>query len=293
MSSATKGSRYSAGRLEVAAEDGLGVVDEHREVGAALVADEERSVVGDELGEQRHDEQREEDPQRDVAAAVRAKGAPAPLGDRRQPPLPGGLRPSLEVALLLGTGGRVRQEIGAVAAHRPVLDERVHRLGWRPFGTPVREAARGAIVQAVDQPLLATEPLACPPLAAPRRGAGIIFATALPGAMPVDVTPFATGLGAGPSRCGLLDTGPVALETASTGLVRFVPVAPFPTPALFSASRPRAAGALPGERSRERPPLEVDARVDDGVHDVADDVEHQPEHGEEEQRAEHDRVVAG
>ena len=63
--------------------------------------------------------------------------------------------------------------------------------------------------------------------------------------MPVDVTPFATGLGAGPSRCGLLDTGPVALETASTGLVRFVPVAPFPTPALFPRPGPERPGPFP------------------------------------------------
>ena len=70
--------------LEVAAEGRLRIGDERRENRLAVVADEERLVVGDELGEQRDDEQDQEDPERPVAAPVGLEILPAPPVDRRQ-----------------------------------------------------------------------------------------------------------------------------------------------------------------------------------------------------------------
>ena len=48
--------------LEEAAELGLGIGDEHREIEPALVADQQRPVVGDQLGEQGQAEQDQEQP---------------------------------------------------------------------------------------------------------------------------------------------------------------------------------------------------------------------------------------
>ncbi len=56
---------------EFAAEVGLGVEGEDREAPRALKADDEGAVVGDELGEERDQEDREEHPQRPEGPAVR------------------------------------------------------------------------------------------------------------------------------------------------------------------------------------------------------------------------------
>ena len=77
-------------RFEVAAKRGFRIGEEHREVGLAVEANVERLVVGDEFREQRDHEQREENPQRPIAAPVGLEIPPAPLVDRRQgdPPQP-------------------------------------------------------------------------------------------------------------------------------------------------------------------------------------------------------------
>ena len=59
--------------LEEAAEGGLRIGDEDGEVEAAVVADEQRLVVGDQLGAQADQQQRREDPQRPAAAPVGAE----------------------------------------------------------------------------------------------------------------------------------------------------------------------------------------------------------------------------
>ncbi len=70
---------------EDAAEGGLRIVEEHRHEEMAVVEDEERAVVGDELGEQAQDEEQEEEPERPEAAPVGAEvGEPARV-DRREP----------------------------------------------------------------------------------------------------------------------------------------------------------------------------------------------------------------
>ena len=69
---------------EVVAEFGVRIVEDHREVILAVVVDEQRLVVGDELGEQRDHEQHEEYPQRPIAAPVGLEIVPAPDVDRRQ-----------------------------------------------------------------------------------------------------------------------------------------------------------------------------------------------------------------
>ena len=48
------------------------------------ILDQERPVVGDQLGEQRDDEQDQEDPERPVAAPVRLEILPAPAVERRR-----------------------------------------------------------------------------------------------------------------------------------------------------------------------------------------------------------------
>src|SRR5262249_32661087 len=57
---------------------------EYGEKVLAIVADVERAVVGDELGEQRYDKQDRKDPQRDVAAPIALEVVPAAAIDRRQ-----------------------------------------------------------------------------------------------------------------------------------------------------------------------------------------------------------------
>ena len=49
-------------------------------------AHEDGPVVGDELGEEADDEQRQEDPQRPEAALIGTKEAEAPLSQRRDAP---------------------------------------------------------------------------------------------------------------------------------------------------------------------------------------------------------------
>ena len=70
--------------LEVAAEGRLRIGDEGRPVEMAVIFDQERPVVGDQLGEQRHHEQDHEDPERPVAAPVRLEILPAPPVERRR-----------------------------------------------------------------------------------------------------------------------------------------------------------------------------------------------------------------
>ena len=70
--------------LEIAAERGLRIGDEDREIRLAFELDVERLVVRDEFGEQRKGEQDQEDPERPVAAAVGLEVLPAPLGDGRE-----------------------------------------------------------------------------------------------------------------------------------------------------------------------------------------------------------------
>ena len=71
---------------EEAAELRFRIIDRDREQELALVAHEDRPVVGEQLGEHRqHDEGREHD-EAPVAAPVGLEVAPAALGDRRRPP---------------------------------------------------------------------------------------------------------------------------------------------------------------------------------------------------------------
>ncbi len=69
--------------LEVAAEGRLGIADEGRPVEVAVILDQERPVVGDQLGEQRDHEQHEEYPERPVSPPVRLEVLPAPPVERR------------------------------------------------------------------------------------------------------------------------------------------------------------------------------------------------------------------
>ena len=72
------------GAGQEAAELLLRVVDENGDEPLALVAGEDRPVVGDELGEQAQHEQDREDPERPVAAPVGAEVLPAPAVDGRE-----------------------------------------------------------------------------------------------------------------------------------------------------------------------------------------------------------------
>ena len=72
------------GGLEVAAESGLGIADEGRPIEMAVELDQERTVVGDQLGKQRDHEQDQEDPERPVAAAVGFEVLPAAAVERRR-----------------------------------------------------------------------------------------------------------------------------------------------------------------------------------------------------------------
>ena len=70
-------------RIGLFDEGGVGVGDDCRKVPFAVDADEDRLVVGDEVGEQRENEQQQKHPQRPVAAPVGLEAFPAPLVDRR------------------------------------------------------------------------------------------------------------------------------------------------------------------------------------------------------------------
>ena len=72
--------------LELAAEGGLRVGHEDGRVEFAVVIDQERLVVGDELREQSDQEDRQEDPERPVAARVGAEVVQAPARERRDLP---------------------------------------------------------------------------------------------------------------------------------------------------------------------------------------------------------------
>ena len=70
-------------RLEIAAEPRFRIGREDRHQELALVGDEDRLVVGDELGEEAQDEERREDPEGPVAAPVGAEVLQTPPGQRR------------------------------------------------------------------------------------------------------------------------------------------------------------------------------------------------------------------
>ena len=72
------------GGFEIAAEGGLGIAEEGRPIETAVIFDEERPVVGDEIGEQRDHEQDEEDPERPIAPAVGLEVLPAAAVERRR-----------------------------------------------------------------------------------------------------------------------------------------------------------------------------------------------------------------
>src|SRR5207302_1058280 len=72
-------------RRKLPAESRLWVVDKHRRVPAALVADDDRPVIRDEFGEKCDDEQREKDPQRPEAASVPPEGVEPPPRERCDP----------------------------------------------------------------------------------------------------------------------------------------------------------------------------------------------------------------
>jgi hypothetical protein len=72
------------GGFEVTAEGGFGIADEGRPIEMAVILDQERPVVGDQLREQRDHEKKREDPERPVAAAVRLEILPATAVERRR-----------------------------------------------------------------------------------------------------------------------------------------------------------------------------------------------------------------
>ena len=74
-------------RLE-AAELILWIVEENGKENLAFVGGDQRPVVGDELGEQRSDEQDQKDPKRPRAALVAAEIVEPPLIHRREPGTP-------------------------------------------------------------------------------------------------------------------------------------------------------------------------------------------------------------
>src|SRR5215472_16517807 len=63
---------------------GIGIGDENRKKILAVETDEQRPVIGDELGEEREDEQRQEQPKRNVAAPIGLEIAPTPSVERRE-----------------------------------------------------------------------------------------------------------------------------------------------------------------------------------------------------------------
>jgi hypothetical protein len=72
------------GGFEIATKSGFGIADEGREIQMAVELDQERTVVGDQFGEQRDHEQDQEDPERPVAAAVGLEVLPAAAVERRR-----------------------------------------------------------------------------------------------------------------------------------------------------------------------------------------------------------------
>src|SRR3981081_1606541 len=70
------------GGLEVAAEGGLGIADEGRKVQMPVELDEARTIIGNQLGEQRDEEQKQKNPERPVTPAVRLEILPAALVER-------------------------------------------------------------------------------------------------------------------------------------------------------------------------------------------------------------------
>jgi hypothetical protein len=71
------------GRFKIAAERGLGIADEGRKIQTAVELDQERAIIGDQLGKQRHREQDQEDPERPVAPAIGFEVLPAAAVERR------------------------------------------------------------------------------------------------------------------------------------------------------------------------------------------------------------------
>ena len=57
-------------RVEITAEGGLRIEPQEREVDAAVILDQQRSIVGDDLSEQRSEKQHEENPGRPITALV-------------------------------------------------------------------------------------------------------------------------------------------------------------------------------------------------------------------------------
>ena len=89
------------GGREIAAEGRLGIVADQRRVEAAVVVDEDRLVVGQELGEQRQEEQHAEDHQRVDAALARAEvGEPPTIERRHQPRASKSMRGSTTVYMM-------------------------------------------------------------------------------------------------------------------------------------------------------------------------------------------------
>ena len=72
------------GGFEIAAEGGLGIAEKHRPIEPAVILDEERLVVGDEIGKQRDHEKHEEDPERPIAPSVGLEVLPAAAVERRR-----------------------------------------------------------------------------------------------------------------------------------------------------------------------------------------------------------------
>ena len=70
---------------ELAAEGGLGVGLEDREIEGAVVAHQDRPVVGDQFGEQADEEQRGEEDERPGAAPIGEESLEAAPRDRRKP----------------------------------------------------------------------------------------------------------------------------------------------------------------------------------------------------------------
>src|SRR5262249_54813488 len=72
------------GGAERVAELGIGIGHKNREIILAVDVDVERSIVGDEFGKQREDEQDEKYPKRVVAATIGLEVAPAARIERRE-----------------------------------------------------------------------------------------------------------------------------------------------------------------------------------------------------------------
>ena len=71
-------------RRQYATESGLRIAFEHRRVDTAIVPDQQRAVVGDQLGEERDQEQRQKDPEGPETASVRFEALDPAAVERRQ-----------------------------------------------------------------------------------------------------------------------------------------------------------------------------------------------------------------